>query len=48
MVAHTRPYFHKGNLIKGIDCPGAHKTYEEAWAIKHELDATGKPFPDDA
>jgi hypothetical protein len=45
-MAHSRPYFHKKKLIKGIGCPGEHKTYDEAWVIKHQLDANGKQFPD--
>jgi hypothetical protein len=46
--AHSRPYLDsKGKLVKGVGCPGEGKSLDEAWEIKHNLDATGGQFPDD-
>jgi hypothetical protein len=45
--AHSRPYLDsKGKLVKGVGCPGEGKSLDEAWEIKHYLDATGGKFPD--
>jgi hypothetical protein len=36
----------KEKLVKGVGCPGEGKSLDEAWEIKHYLDATGGRFPD--
>jgi hypothetical protein len=36
----------QGKLTNGVGCPGQYRTFDEAWAIKQQLDATGKQFPD--